>query len=220
MVTLLSRLVLPTRTKGPPFVPVSGSTRDKRAQPFYPGWCYQPGQKAPPRDSSKRSYSIQSHVYYLGELVRKPCARQEVLWSNPVVCKNFFNVRHLLSRFCHPRLLSRKPCPGSKTGTKASLAPGQKAKSVVVSNAIVDVALTTDPSCKTKQPWWVIPVVSAEGSCLLVAMVYIIIQAPARRRRCCLELALPAGIIYSKKFKLHLRTIAKIWFSTFNYETG
>ena len=58
-VTLLSRLVVLTRTKGP----------------FSPGWCYQPGQKAPPRDSSKESYSIQSHVYYLGELVRKPCAR-------------------------------------------------------------------------------------------------------------------------------------------------
>ena len=71
----LSRVEPPTRTKGPPFVPVGGSTRDKRAQPFYPGWCYQPGQKAPPRDSSKGSYSIQSHVYYLGELVRKPCAR-------------------------------------------------------------------------------------------------------------------------------------------------
>ena len=42
---------------------------------FCAGWCYQPGQKASPRDSSKRSYSIQSHVYYLGELVRKPCAR-------------------------------------------------------------------------------------------------------------------------------------------------
>ena len=112
--TLLSRLVTPTRTKG---------------WPFCPGWCYQPGQKAPPRDSSKGSYSILSHVYYLGELARKPCARQEVLGSNPVVCKRIFNVRHILSRFCHP---SRKPCPGSKTGTKASLEPGQKAKSVVV----------------------------------------------------------------------------------------
>ena len=71
-------------------------------------------------------------MYYLGELARKPCARQEVLGSNPVVCKNFFNVRHLLSRFYHPRLLSRKPCPGFKTRTKASLEPGQKAESVVV----------------------------------------------------------------------------------------
>ena len=85
-VTLLSRLVLPTRTKGP----------------FYPGWCYQPGQKASPRDSSKGSYSILSHVYYLGELARKPCVEQEVLGSNPVVSKFFFNVRHLLFRFFHP----------------------------------------------------------------------------------------------------------------------
>ena len=92
---LLSRLVAPPRTK----------------VPFCPGWCYQPGQKAPPRDSSKGSYSILSHVYYLGELARKPCARQEVLGSNPVVCKKIFNVRHLLSRFCHqafvPEALSR-----------------------------------------------------------------------------------------------------------------
>ena len=32
------------------------------------------------------------------------------------------------------RLLSRKPYPGSKTETKASLEPGQKAESVVVIN--------------------------------------------------------------------------------------
>ena len=50
----LSRVELPIRTK----------------DPFYPGWCYQPGQKAHPRDSSKVSYSILSHVYYLGELAR------------------------------------------------------------------------------------------------------------------------------------------------------
>ena len=37
---------------------------------------YQPGQKAPPRDSSKESYSLLSHMYYLFELARKPCARQ------------------------------------------------------------------------------------------------------------------------------------------------
>ena len=35
---LLSRVEPPTRTKGPPFVPVGGSTRDKRSNPFYPGW--------------------------------------------------------------------------------------------------------------------------------------------------------------------------------------
>ena len=46
--------------------------------------------------------------------------------------KKKFSVRDILSRFCHPRLLSQKPCPGSKTGTKASLEPGQKAESVVV----------------------------------------------------------------------------------------
>ena len=80
---LLSRLVAPPGTKGP----------------FCPGWCYQPGQKAPSRDNSKGSYSILSHVYYLGELVRKPYARQEVLGSNPVVCKIF--------------LTSGTFCPGS-----------------------------------------------------------------------------------------------------------
>ena len=119
----LSRVEPPTRTKGPPFVPVGGSTRDKRSNPFYPGWCYQPGQKAPPRDSSKGSYSILSHVYYLGELARKPCARQEVLGSNPVVCKKNFNVRHLLSRFCHPGQKPRGFCPGSLVPVPK---PGQK----------------------------------------------------------------------------------------------
>ena len=80
----MSRLVLPPGTK----------------DPFCPGWCYQPGQKASPRDSSKRSYSILSHVYYLGELARKPCVEQEVLGSNPVVSKKNFNVRDkALSRF-------------------------------------------------------------------------------------------------------------------------
>ena len=127
----------PTRTKGPPFVPVGGSTRDKRSNPFipggntnrdkrvtllsrlvlptrtkgpfYPGWCYQPGQKASPRDSSKGSYSILSHVYYLGELARKPCVEQEVLGSNPVVSKKNFNVSknyHPLEAFV-PEALSR-----------------------------------------------------------------------------------------------------------------
>ena len=74
---------------GTPFVPVGGSTWDKRPL-FCPGWCYQPGQKAPPRDSSKESYSILSHMYYLGELARKPYARQEVLGSNPAGCKKIF----------------------------------------------------------------------------------------------------------------------------------
>src|SRR6185436_10856955 len=44
---LLSRVEPPTGTKGPPFVPVGDSTRDKRSNPFYPGWWYQPGQKDP-----------------------------------------------------------------------------------------------------------------------------------------------------------------------------
>src|SRR6185312_7150523 len=85
----LSRVEPPIRTKGPPFVPVGGSTPDKRVTllsrlvepiwtkgPFCTGWCYQPGQKAPPRDSSKGSYSLLSQMYYLVELARKSCARQ------------------------------------------------------------------------------------------------------------------------------------------------
>ena len=35
---LLSRLEVPTQTKCPSFVPVGGSTRDKKSQLFYPGW--------------------------------------------------------------------------------------------------------------------------------------------------------------------------------------
>ena len=57
-------------------------------------------------------------MYYLGELAKKPCARQEILGSNLVVCKKI--------------LTSCTFCPGYKTGTKASLEPGQKAESVVV----------------------------------------------------------------------------------------
>ena len=64
-----------------PFVPVGGTNSDKKT--LLSQLLFQPGQKAPPRDSSKGSYSILSHVYYLGELARKPCARQEVLGSNP-----------------------------------------------------------------------------------------------------------------------------------------
>ena len=118
----------PTGTKGPPFVPVGGSTRDKRSNPFIPvgntnpdkrvtllsrlvtptpdkrvillsrlvvptrtkgpfcpGWCYQSGQKAPPRDSSKGNYFLLSHMYYLGELARKPYLGG----SNPAGCKFF-----------------------------------------------------------------------------------------------------------------------------------
>jgi len=128
---LLSRLEAPTRTKGPPdkrpnhFIPVGNTNPDKKVTllsrliaptrtkgPFYPGWCYQSGQKAPPRDSSKGSYSILSHMYYLGELARKPCTRQEVLGLNPAGCKFFFTVWDILSRFCHPRQKPPAFCPG------------------------------------------------------------------------------------------------------------
>ena len=130
----MSRLEAPTRTKGPPFVPVGGSTRDKRPNPFIPvgntnpdkrmtllsrlvaptrtkglfcpGWCYQPGQNAPPRDNSKGSYSILSHMYYLGELARKLCAWQEILGSNPAGCKKNFCVRDGDKAFV-PEALSR-----------------------------------------------------------------------------------------------------------------
>ena len=96
--TLLSRLVTPTRTKGP----------------FCPGWCYQPGQKASPRDSSKGSYSLLSHMYYLDELVRKPCTRQEVLGLNPAGCKKFFSMWDILSRFYHPGQKPPAFCPGRR----------------------------------------------------------------------------------------------------------
>ena len=147
---LLSRLEVSTRTKNPPFVPVSGSTRDKRLNlfipggntnrdkrvtflsrlvlptrtkgPFYPGWCYQPGQKASPRDSSKESYSILSHIYYLGESARKPCARQEVLGSNLAGRKKNFSVRDIWFRFCHPGLKPPVFCPRSRIPV---LKPGQ-----------------------------------------------------------------------------------------------
>jgi len=115
----LSRLVAPPGIKGL----------------FCPGWCYQPGQKAPPRDSSKGSYSILSHIYYLGELAKKPWARQEVLGLNLAGRKKFFSVRDILSWFLPPgtEVSTQKPSSGSKIRIKASLEPGQKAESVVVS---------------------------------------------------------------------------------------
>ena len=53
-----------------------GSKRAGGTGAFCPGWSHQPGQKASPRDSSKGSYSLLSHMYYLGELASRPCARQ------------------------------------------------------------------------------------------------------------------------------------------------
>ena len=50
-------------------------------------------------------------MYYLGELARKQCTRQEVLGSNLAGCKKIFSVWDILSRFCHqafvPEALSR-----------------------------------------------------------------------------------------------------------------
>ena len=121
---LLSRLVPPTGTKGPTLLSRLVTPTRTKGWPFCPGWCYQPGQNAPSRDSSKESYFILSHVYYLGELARKPCTRQEVLGSNPAGCKKNFNVKHLLSRFCHPGQKPRGFCPGSLVPVPK---PGQKA---------------------------------------------------------------------------------------------
>ena len=50
-------------------------------------------------------------MYYLDELARKPCTRQEVLGSNPAGCKKIFRVWDILSRFCHPRQKARIPIP-------------------------------------------------------------------------------------------------------------
>ena len=59
-------------------------------------------------------------MYYLGELARKPCTRQEVFGSNPAGCKKFFSVWGILSRLEAPTrtkdpLLSRLVAP---PGTK------------------------------------------------------------------------------------------------------
>ena len=50
-------------------------------------------------------------MYYLGELVRKPCTRQEILGSNPARCKKNFSVWDILSRFCHPGQKPPAFCP-------------------------------------------------------------------------------------------------------------
>ena len=56
-----------------PFILVGGTNPGKRI--LLSQLMFQPGQKAPPRDSLKGSYSLLSHMYYLVEL-GKPCARQ------------------------------------------------------------------------------------------------------------------------------------------------
>ena len=74
-------------------------------------------------------------MYYLGELARKPCTRQEVLGSNPAGCKNVFSVWDILVLPPGTKassLLSRKANPGSKTETNGPVEPGQKAIFVVV----------------------------------------------------------------------------------------
>ena len=125
---LLSRLVAPPRTKGPTLL---SRVVTPTGTPFCPGWCYQPGQKASPRDSSKESYSILSHVYYLGELARKPCVEQEVLGSNPVVSKKNFNVSknyHPLEAFV-PEALSRfqnRDKSQFGTGTKGQICSSER----------------------------------------------------------------------------------------------
>ena len=45
-------------------------------------------------------------MYYLCELSRKSCARQEALGSNPAGCKKNFSVRDILFAFI-PEALSR-----------------------------------------------------------------------------------------------------------------
>ena len=59
-------------------------------------------------------------------------------WDRIPWCANFFNGRHLLSRFCHPGQKPRGFCPGSlvpvpKPGQKGGWQPGQQAICVVVS---------------------------------------------------------------------------------------
>ena len=55
-------------------------------------------------------------MYYLGELARKPCTRQEVLGLNPAGCKKNFSVWDICPGSA-TRLLSRKtvPKPGQMT---------------------------------------------------------------------------------------------------------
>ena len=76
---LLSRLETPTGIKGPPFVLVGVSNRDKRllsrlepptgikCPPFCPGWCLQPGQNslAPLSRSLSPRLSHSAHLFLL-----------------------------------------------------------------------------------------------------------------------------------------------------------
>ena len=70
-------------------------------------------------------------MYYLGELARKPCTRQEVLGSNPAGCKKIFSVWDILSRFCHPGQKPPAFCPRRRIPVPKL---GQKAVFVVVIN--------------------------------------------------------------------------------------
>ena len=59
-------------------------------------------------------------MYYLGELARKPYARQEVLGSNPAGCKKNFSVRDILSREAMSRFQNRDKSQ-FETGTKGRI---------------------------------------------------------------------------------------------------
>ena len=69
-----------------------------------------------------------------------------------MVCKKNFNVKHLLSRFCHPGQKPRDFCPGSlvpvpkpgsKTGTKRGLATGTTShlcsSDIIATNLVVSI---------------------------------------------------------------------------------
>ena len=71
--------------RGPrPFVPVGGTNRDKRP-PFCPGWCLQPGQKAPvpPAGPASRWTRDKSHI-----LSRAQKLPGQMTWNKDLFCSS------------------------------------------------------------------------------------------------------------------------------------
>src|SRR6185437_3297942 len=120
---LLSRLEARTGTKGGTFVPVGGSNRDKRLRgpfvpvgttnrdkrlPFCPGWCLQPGQKAPvpPAGPASRWTRDKSHLLSRAQRLPGQMARNKGLFYSSVgyvrIQSSYPNFKDFLVSFCFP----------------------------------------------------------------------------------------------------------------------
>ena len=101
---LLSRLVLPPGTKCPePFVPVGATNRNKRGS-FCPGWCLQPGQKAPVLPAGPVSGWTRDKSHLLSRAQRQP---GQIAWNKDLFCSSALNLKGASSiNFCRNSYVS------------------------------------------------------------------------------------------------------------------